>query len=140
MRFLSLLLIIGLCTFVGTAQAQESEESSSVMAVSWYKCQLNKLGEVNDLVTEYNEPVLNRLVDEKKLMGWGSMNHRWGDEWSFMLYYEAKDMESLDNAMDEFMQEMSKMDKSAEERFFSLCTEHKDNIYTTVHGYYGSDE
>ena len=87
---------------------------------------------------EYWVPAFDKLVDEGKLYSWGYLEHAWGDEWSFVFHFTAKDFASFQSAWGEGL--ATYLDGHPEEadiESFSIIQAHKDNIYTGHHFYDG---
>jgi len=129
-----------LCCSVVLAQEQEmEEESNGILVVSYFKCNFNKMSDVIQMTNEQSAPILNSLVDEGKLQSWGSLRHLWGDEWSFIVYYTAESLGSFETAFDEFISESMEANPDWMDEWSSLCSEHKDNVYSIVNGYPGGE-
>lgn len=119
-------------------QNQEAEEAdNNILVVSYFKCQYDKMPEVRNMVDVLSAPILNNLVDEGKLQSWGSLNHLWGDEWNFIIYYNAGSLGAFEKAHEEFFSQSMESNPEWMEEFSTLCSEHKDNIYSVVNSYSG---
>lgn len=134
-----IILLVGmlfLCSGVALGQEQEmEEENNGILVVSYFKCQFNKMSDVIQMTNEQSAPVLNKLVDEGKLQSWGALNHLWGDEWNYLVYYSAESLGSFETAFSEFVSETMEASPDWMDKWASLCSEHKDNVYSVVTGY-----
>lgn len=111
--------------------AQEAEmEQPGTIVVSQNICQ--DVSEANEWGREIAGPVLDELVAEGRLLGWGILNHGWGDEWNFVIYYAAEDIPAFHTAFGEFFSRATERHPDFLERLESNCTRHKDNIYRVV--------
>ena len=96
------------------------------------------MGEVQNATKTINEkfaPILNGLVDEGMLEGWGLFNHTWGDEWNMNVWYVVKDMAAFDKFWEEYMNRISEQQPTAWTELRGYIMEHKDNIYTIMNQY-----
>ena len=67
----------------------------------------------------------------------GQLNHAWGDEWNFNLWYSAKDTETFHKFWDEYTKHVSEKFPDAFGSTVGYFQEHKDNIYSIRNGYSG---
>ena len=59
------------------------------------------------------------------------LRHNWSDEWSFVLYYRAKDIPSFLDAWGELVSRgIQERHPSYFEWFGAHCSDHKDGFYT----------
>lgn len=75
-------------------------------------------------------PVLDELVDEGLLYGWGVLTHAWGDEYNYNIYYIAKDHASFVKAFDEFVKRMGERHPDSWRKVVQHLKAHKDNMYS----------
>ena len=113
--------------------AQEAE--TPLLVVSFQKIKMADVGTVNKMINENFAPILNSLVDDKMLYGWGLFNHTWGDEWNVNLWYTVKDMAAFDKFWEEYMKRLSEQQADAWAKMRGYIQEHKDNIYTIMNQY-----
>ena len=126
-------LWIGLTILTSQSVAQEME--NPLLVVSFQKIKMADVGTVNKMINEKFAPILNSLVDDKMLLGWGLFNHTWGDEWNVNVWYTVKDMAAFDKFWDEYMKRTSEMQPDAWKEMRGYIQEHKDNIYTIMNQY-----
>lgn len=119
-------------------QEQQMEENNGILVVSYFKCQFNKMADVIKMTNEQSAPILKKLVDEGKIQSWGSLQHRWGDDWNYLIYYSAESLNLFEAAFEEFVSESRETNPEWMDEWASLCSEHKDNIYTVINGYSGA--
>lgn len=110
--------------------AAQQAPSEGVLIVSYQKCE--RVDEMNEWFRANAAPIFNDLVDEGRLVGWGILNHAWGDEWNNVAYYVAPDLSTFHAAYGEAFRRIGETDPDMMARFESHCTEHKDNIYSIV--------
>jgi hypothetical protein len=104
------------------------------VVLSQNKCDYRELENLNQTMAEISGPILNNLVDQGKLLSWGVLQHGWGDEWNWNIYYVAKDHITFLNAWNEYITQVSEDDPRFQSNFFSRCFEHKDAIYSETVG------
>lgn len=136
-----LLLII----LPGFAIAQDSDEDKKkakpTVVISQNMVPFVKMSRYLEIAKEYWAPGLDKLVDEGKLLSWGSLTHAWGDEWNILIYYNAKDFATFEKAWGEAYKSFT---ESAPEEVISemmgMISAHKDNIYTVEYFYDGHSQ
>ena len=129
-RFLAIMFV---CILVGNVIAQSEEQP--LLVVSFQKVRLADISAFNKLVNEKFAPILNSLVDDKMLLGWGLFNHAWGDEWNANVWYTVKNVAAFDQFWDEYMKRISEKQPDAWKEMRGYIQEHKDNIYTIMNQY-----
>jgi hypothetical protein len=127
------IIIVAFLFLGGIAFAQESEQP--LLVVSFQKVKMADVGTINKMINENFAPILNGLVDEKMLLGWGLFNHTWGDEWNVNVWYTVKDMAAFDKFWEEYMKRLNEQQADAWAEMRGYIQEHKDNIYTIVNQY-----
>lgn len=135
MKKLTQLLAVFCFLFItaGSVLAQEAE--NPLLVVSFQKIKMADVQAANKLINEKFAPILNSLVDDKKLLSWGLFNHAWGDEWNVNVWYTVKDMDSFDVFWEEYMNRISEKQPEAWKTLRGYIQEHKDNIYTIMNQY-----
>ena len=125
MKNIGLIIIL----FVTYSQAQ-------IMVISQNKVKFSSVKEYHELSEKYWNPVYDKLVDEGKLDEVGSLSHAWGDEWSVVGYYKAKDIASFEKAWSEGYEEfVEKTPQNVRNRIQAMIIEHKDSIYQLKHSH-----
>ena len=129
-------IFVALTIFIfvaGNITAQSEEQP--LLVVSFQKIKMADIGTSNKLINEKFAPILNSLVDDKMLLGWGLFNHTWGDEWNVNVWYTVKDMAAFDKFWEEYMKRTSEKQPDAWKEMRGYIMEHKDNIYTIMNQY-----
>jgi hypothetical protein len=117
----------------GNISAQSEEHP--LLVVSFQKVKLADVGTFDKLVNEKFAPILNGMVDEGLLYGWGLFNHAWGDEWNANVYYTVKDMDAFSKFWDEYVIRVAEKQPDAWKELRGYIQEHKDNIYSIQNQY-----
>ncbi len=112
--------------------AGSQDASPGVVIVSYNKCALDAPARLDSLNALAFYPVLDELVRENRLMGWGVLTHAWGDEWNFVIYYTAANAPAFHSAWNELVRRVSQRRPAFMADFTPYCTEHKDNIYAVM--------
>lgn len=127
-----------LLAFGATASAQEQEEQdegpqSNVVAVRYFQCPFHHQSTAVELLNTQFRPIVQELIDEGELIGYGILTHSWGDRWNVSDYFVAEDLVSFHEAFDEAYSRVNeRYPEEPDPPFGELCPEHKDNIYFTV--------
>lgn len=117
----------------GNISAQNQEHP--VLVVSFQKVKMSDVGAFNKIVNEKIAPVLNGMVDEGFLYGWGLFNHAWGDEWNANVWYTFKDMEAFGKFWEAYTTRLQEKQPDAWKELRGYIQEHKDNIYSVQNQY-----
>ena len=125
-------LSIILCAYFFLISAQSifaQNEGPGTLVFSQNMVAMKDMGKVNKLIDSLSVPIWNEIMNEGMLMGWGQLNHEWGDEWNCNFYYIAKDKESFFAAWDEFVKRMGERHPDAWKEMIPAFQAHKDNVY-----------
>jgi hypothetical protein len=98
---------------------------------------MSDMGKVNKMVDSVFSPILNGLVDEGKISGWGQLTHAWGDEWNLNFWYSAKDMDTFNAFWAEYVKRVGDKHPTAFGETVTYFQAHKDNMYTIRKSYSG---
>lgn len=131
------IFLLVLFVFGGVEIFGQDSEKPTILVFSQNKVKMADMGKVNKMVDSVFAPILNSFVDEGKLSGWGQLNHAWGDEWNFNLWYSAKDTETFHKFWEEYIKKVSEKHPEAFGSTVEYFQEHKDNIYSIRNGYSG---
>ena len=106
-----------------------AQDENPTLVLSQNIVNMQDMGRINKVVDSLMAPIWNEIMDEGMIMGWGQLNHEWGDEWNCNFYYVAKDKESFFKAWDEFVKRMGERHPGAWATVTPSFKAHKDNIY-----------
>lgn len=115
-----------------TAAAQ-TPSPNPVVVVSLNMCAFDRLDSLAAVFRSRSQPLWSEQVTAGKIINFGVLRHAWGDEWNWVTYFTAPDLQTFLTARDEVL-------RKARERFGTtpvtqgFCTAHKDNIYNVVVG------
>jgi len=127
-----ILLLIGYSTILG-----QDKEKPTILVFSQNMVKMSDMGKVNKMLDSLFAPILDGLVDEGKLSGWGQLTHAWGDEWNSNLWYSAKDMATFNAFWTEYVKRVSDKHPEAFGEVVSYFQALKDNIYSIRKSYSG---
>lgn len=120
--------------FVAGNISAQSEEHP-LLVVSFQKVKLSDITAANKVINEKFAPILNGLVDDEFLYGWGLFNHAWGDEWNVNVWYTVKDMDAFSKFWSEYVKRIREKQPDAWNELRDYIQEHKDNMYTVLNQY-----
>ncbi len=86
-----------------------------------------------DEIDRKTEPILNDLMSEGLLLGYGRLDHAWGDEWNLNYYMIAKDHVTYLKAWQEYLRRINEQFPEMSNQFLSMVNAHKDNMYFMRH-------
>lgn len=116
-----------------------AQDQGPVVAVSSWKCDMSRVGDLTEAVNEYMRPAAQEMVDEGLITNWGLLRHFWGDEWNLVFYTTAADPAAVMEANVEMNRRAGERARAGGEDpevnpLYRSCTEHKDSIYSVVSG------
>ncbi len=128
----AVLFLLSALVFASPLAAQEEEETPQpgTVVFSQNKCPYENFPELNAVTDTVFAPVLDELVAEGKLLGWGVLTHAWGDEWNWNVYYSVESHRAFLDFWSEYSGRLNERHPGWWQRVWDLCTEHKDNIYS----------
>jgi hypothetical protein len=135
MRSLLGIFVILLFFVSSTSIFAQEEKPPNFLVVSQNMVTMGEVGTVNQLVDSITVPILQELVDEGMLAGFGQFNHAWGDEWNVNFWYVAKDMASFNAAWNEFVKRVSERHPGTFGAMVKHFKAHKDNMYVIRNQY-----
>ena len=138
MLFGTTLIVLMLMTSVNIF-GQKSEQPSWLV-VSQNIVSLSKVGTVNKMIDSVAVPILNELVDEGMLAGWGQFNHAWGDEWNVNFWYVAESQSAFGAFWNEYVKRASERHPGALGEIVKYFQAHKDNMYVIINQYQAMPE
>jgi hypothetical protein len=111
------------------ADAQESPQPGTVV-FSQNICPYENITSINAIADSVFTPILDELLNEGRILGWGILTHAWGDEWNWNVYYTVESHRAFLDFWAEYIARLNARHPGLLQRFAPLCTEHKDNIYS----------
>ena len=123
----------------GVAFAQDDEPQTYTYATYMY-CDTDGQERADEIVAEYDKPVLDKLVEDGEISGWGWLAHHTGGKWRRIRYHQSDSLEGALDGLDAMNVAMEKaMDDDVAEEFADICDAHDDYIWQNVAGT-GGDE
>lgn len=133
-RVLYLFLVFSIISINNSfAQEEEKMKKPGWLVVSQNMVSPGDVEKLNKQIDSLTLPIMQELVDEGFLMGWGQFNHAWGDEWNLNMYYVAESQEAFFKAWNEFVKRVSERHPDSYNSWASLLKAHKDNMYFVRH-------
>lgn len=131
------MMVVSLPSVAQTPPAPPAPQAAAAgqpgtMVFSQNKCPQQNVSQARALIDSTFAPVLDELVQEKKLAGWGMLGHAWGDEWNLVIYYTAASHRAFVDAWEQAIARTNQRFPGAFARLTPLCSEHKDNIYSVM--------
>jgi hypothetical protein len=134
----ALLILMVLPGLVIAQDEESSKKFKPTVVISSNKVALANVGRWVELNNKYWAPHFDKLVDDGKLISWGVITHAWGDEWSVVVHYVAKDFATFQKAWGEGLKAFSEnTPEELNDEMINMILEHKDSIYTGQHYYDG---
>jgi hypothetical protein len=99
--------VLALATNASTQTPPGVPQPGNTVLIAQYECSPGDLARVDQLMKEIASPVLNRMVGEGKLIGWGSLGATVGGPVNRMIYVWGKDPVALLQARQVYLPEIS---------------------------------
>jgi hypothetical protein len=125
-------LALALLSVLYSANAQEAQKSPKpgFFVFSQNKVSDQNVAKMNVVMDSMAAPILNELVKEGKLLGWGQLMHAWGDEWNYNWYFVTENHRAFLTFWGEYIKRLNTQFPGWGEKISGLLTEHKDNMYS----------
>jgi hypothetical protein len=134
------IILLGLVSVGGAALAEEEAPTPKTFTYSTYfYCDVTGQDRVDELIKTQNAPVLDKMVKEGLISGWGWLAHHTGGKWRRVQYYQAPSVNALLDAQEEMNKRMDAAYPSDNDEFGKICNAHDDYIWEVETGS-GSDE
>lgn len=116
--------------------AQEEEKQNYVYATYMY-CDTTRQEEADKIVETVDKPVMEALVADGTITGWGWLAHHTGGKWRRIRYHTAGSMGELLGALDKIGEAMEKA-AGNDDTLGKICSQHDDYIWRSVAGSEGA--
>ena len=110
------------------ASALSAQAQQNVLVVSQNKCDFSKQERLQQMIDSVWQPIAQELVNEGKLVSYGSAYHHWGDEWNVLQWYVAPSIPVFLTTFDEIVKRLNQRHPTVFPYFLGACTEHKDSF------------
>jgi len=114
---------------VQLVHSQEATKKPGFFVMHQNKVAMANVAKLNTYVDSVFAPVLNELVKEGKLLGWGQLDHSWGDEWNVNFYFLTENHRAFLDFWSEYNNRLNKRFPGWAAKIVPLLSEHKDNMY-----------
>ena len=134
-RIISIVLPLILLISFSNSLAQEETKTPKPgwLVFSQNMVDMADVSKMNKLLDSTTVPIMKELIDEGKLLGWGQLNHAWGDEWNFNIYYITESHAAFLEFWKEFIMRIKKRHPDVWNEWAPLMRAHKDNMYFIRH-------
>lgn len=95
---------------------------------------LARLNEISDTVMG---PILDELLAEGLIAGWGDLAHAWGDEWNANWWMSTANHAAFVTAWNELVSRVQERAPETFEESAKLVRRHRDNLYYHAYSYAG---
>lgn len=133
-----LLMLILLATFstVIGQEEKKKDDGPKWLVFSQNMVPMKHVSHVNKMSDSIFVPILEELVNEGMLFGFGQLNHAWGDEWNVNYYYIAQDQDSFNKFWKEYVNRVRDKHPGSFGEAIKYYTAHKDNMYSIQNMYF----
>src|SRR6056300_819932 len=121
-----ILLVPALLLAAGTALAQDVEAPERYTYATYLKCDTSNEGAVDEYVAKYEVPVLDKLVDDGVINGWGWLRHHTGGEWRRIRWVGTDSIDAAVASMGNFAEAMQKAYGEDGPDMGGSCSTHDD--------------
>ncbi len=112
------------------AQEAEAPAEPGFFMLNQHQCLPAKMPQVREFADTYFVPVMEELTAEGAILGWGILEHGWGDEWNWNFYMITESHAAFVEAWGQFWEKMSaRRPNFYEGGLGQWCTAHRDNMY-----------
>ena len=117
-------------THRATAQQDNRTPKPGFFTMQQFKLVFGQGAKFNSLSDSVFVPILDELVKEGKLIGWGQLTHAWGDEWDNNFYFVTESHRAFLDFWEEYVSRLTKRFPGSFTALSATIEGHKDNLYT----------
>jgi hypothetical protein len=128
------LVLLGLVLLCCPAFAQEEEATSNFTYATYFYCDVAGQDQADELFKKNSAPVLDAMVKDGVISGWGWLAHHTGGQWRRIQYYQADSVNGLLDAQTEMNKRMAAANPTPDNTFGKICSAHEDYIWEVVAG------
>ena len=128
------------CLLAFGAMAQDDEASRFTYA-TYFHCKVGA-EEAADAMMERDAPILDGLVDDGAILGWGWLAHHTGGDWRRIRWHQSDTIEGAMNALQtigDAIAEVHGEDDEASQAFADACPRHDDYLWQVEAGTVGKE-
>ena len=133
----TLAIAVGISLFTLSCMAQEDEAPTNYIYSTYFYCGGGPLSRVDELTAE-TAPIMDKLVEDGEITGWGWYGHHTGGRWQRLVYHTANSMDQLLDGSDaiEAALDAANDDDADDDQmnFGQICYRHDDYIWEIVAG------
>jgi hypothetical protein len=137
---------VGLSALTLSCMAQEDDEATNYIYSSYYYCGGGPLSRVDEITAE-GAPIMDQLVENGAITGWGWYGHHTGGGWQRLSYHTASSLEGAVDGIDAIQAAFAAADDGDDDdadddqmNFGQICYRHDDYIWRTVAGAGGNGD
>ena len=137
-RSIGVILASSLLAF--TALAQE-EDAQRYTYATYFHCNVG-MEDKADAMMKRNAPILDGLVEDGTILGWGWLAHHTGGDWRRIRYHQADSPEAAMEALEAMVAAIAKVhgeDDPAIDAFSAACPRHDDYLWQVEAGTAGKE-
>ena len=136
--------ILGIATlgflWAGMTFAQEEEEATTFSYATYLYCDTSREGEADENAAN-DVAVMDKLVEDGAITGWGWLAHHTGGQWRRLRYHTADSLEGAFDGLQAINEALTAADADDEDDDSdgSACPRHDDYVWKTENGGGGDD-
>lgn len=121
--------------FAMTCMAQGEDDGPQAFVYSTYHiCDLATQTQLDDVIEQYDKPVMDKAVEDGQMTGWGYYAHMTGGEWRRLQYHTAATIEALLRNQETVFAEIYGDNEEAGQARSNACAGHDDYIWAVLDG------
>ena len=126
-------VLLGL--FSVTCMAQGEDDGPVAYTYSTYHiCDISTQTQMDDVIEQYDKPVLDKAVEDGRMTGWGYYAHMTGGHWRRLQYHSASTVEALLENQETIFGEIYGDNEEAGQARSNACATHDDYIWAVIDG------
>jgi hypothetical protein len=114
-----------------TTALVSAQDAPNTVFSTYYRCSEAKETRADAIYKETVAPILEKQAKAGRLLTYGWSRHWMGGEWRRVEYMIGKDMNTMVETRDAYIDELMKQHAAAAEEFSTICPSHDDYVWTT---------
>lgn len=126
-------VVLGLFSLACFAQGEDEGPAAFVYS-TYHVCDVATQTQLDDVIEQYDKPVLDQAVEDGRMVAWGYYAHMTGGPWRRLQYHIAPTMEAVLENQQTVFAEIYQDNEEAGQARSNACAGHDDYIWALIDG------
>lgn len=114
--------------------AQDEDPAQAYVYATYHVCDLATQDQLDEVIEQYDKPVLDKAVEDEQMNAWGYYSHMTGGQWRKLQFHIAPTMEAVLENQQTIFGEIYGDNPAAGQARSAACAGHDDYIWALLNG------